>query len=114
MSFCLTTAYIGDKVYEKLTGKNAYDSIDRAAYEKLEQELARDIQYGEGINYPYKWNETAEYLPRLCAKYVPPQALAWLIQHHNDTWNPTSREVQQARKTAVKEKKRTHRGGDAR
>ena len=107
-------AYIGDRVYEKLTGKNAYDSIDRTAYEKLERELAKDIEYSEGINYPYKWNETAEYLPRLCAKYVPPQALAWLIQHHNDTWNPTSREVQQARKTAVKGKKRTHRGGEAR
>ena len=110
----LSLAYIGDKVYEKLTGKNAYDSIDRAAYEKLEQELARDIQYGEGIGYPYTWSETADYLPKLCGKYLTPEDLATLIQYHNDTWNPTSREVQQARKTAVKEKKRTHRGGDAR
>ncbi len=107
-------AYIGDKVYEKLTGKNAYDSIDRAEYEKLEQELARDIQYGEGINYPYRWSETIDYLPRLCEKYLMPEDIAILIQHHNDTWNPTSREVQQARETAPKSKKVKNRGGDAR
>lgn len=107
-------AYIGDKVYEKLTGKNAYDNIDRAAYEKLERELARDIEYGEGINYPYRWSETAAYLPRLCEKYLTPEDIAILIQHHNDTWNPTSREVQEARETAPKSKKVKHRGGDAR
>lgn len=107
-------AYIGDSVYEQLTGKNSYDRFDRSAHEKLKQELAQDIEYGEGINYPYKWSEAAEYLPRLCAKYVPPEALAWLIQNHDDTWNLTCQEVQQARKTAVKGKKKKHRGGDAR
>ena len=68
---------------------------------------------GEGINYPYTWSETAEYLPRLCGKYVPPQTLAWLIQHHDDTWNPICQEVWQARATAVKGRKK-NRGGDAR
>ncbi len=107
-------AYVGGIAYETLTGKDVYDTFSQPAYEKLKQELAQDIQYGEGIGYPYTWSETAEYLPRLCAKYVPPQALAWLIQHHDDTWNPTSREVQQARETAPKSKKVKHRGGDAR
>ena len=107
-------AYIGGIAYEKLTGKDVYDAFDRPTYEKLKRELALDIEYGEGINYPYKWSEAAEYLPRLCAKYVPPQALAWLIQNHDDTWNPTCQEVQQARKTAVKGKKRKSKGGDAR
>lgn len=107
-------AYIGDKVYEKLTGKNAYDSIDRAAYEKLEQELAKDIEYGEGINYPYKWSETAGYLPRLCEKYLTPEELGSLVRHHNDTWNLTSPDVQRARETASKGKKAKRRGGDAR
>ncbi len=107
-------AYIGGAAYEQLTGKSIYDVFDRPTYEKLQQELAQDIEYGEGINYPYKWSEAAEYLPRLCAKYVPPEALAWLIQHNDDTWNPTSQEVQQARATASKGKKKKHRGGDAR
>ena len=106
-------AYIGDRVYEKLTSKSAYDSIDRAAYKKLEGELVKDIEYGEGINYPYRWSETAAYLPRLCEKYLTPEDLAILIQHHNDTWNLTSPEVQRVRETATKGKKVKHRG-DAR
>lgn len=107
-------AYIGDSVYEKLTGRNAYDSFDRPAYERLKQELAQDIEYGEGIDYPYKWSETAAYLPRLCAKYMTPEELAIRVQYHDDTWNLTSPEVRQARETAVKGKKAKHRGGDAR
>ena len=107
-------AYIGDRVYEKLTGKNAYDSIDRAAYERLERELAKDIEYGEGIGYPYTWRETADYLPRLCEKYLTPENLAIMIQYHNDTWNLTSPEVQRARETASKGKKAKHWGGEAR
>lgn len=106
-------AYIGDKVYEKLTGKSAYDNIDRAAYKRLERELSRDIKYGKGINYPYKWSETADYLPRLCEKYLTPEDLAILVQYHDDTWNLTSPEVKRARETASKGKKK-HRGGDAR
>lgn len=106
--------YLGASVYEQLTGKNPYDSVDRTAYEALERELARDIEYGEGIGYPYTWSEAADYLPRLCEKYLTPEDLAILIQHHNDTWNPTSQEVQQARETAPKSKKVKHRGGDAR
>ena len=106
--------YLGASVYEQLTGKDPYSSFDRAAYEALEQDLARDIQYGEGIGYPYTWSETADYLPKLCGKYLTPEDLATLIQYHNDTWNPTSREVQQARETAPKSKKIRHRGGEAR
>lgn len=107
-------AYIGHRAYEKLTGKKAYDSFDRSAYEKRKQELAQDIEYGEGIDYPYKWSETAAYLPRLCAKYLTPERLAFLVQHHDDTWNLRSPEVRRARETAAKGKKGKHRGGDAR
>lgn len=106
-------AYIGNSAYEQLTGKDAYDSFDRSAYEAVRRELAQDIEYGEGINYPYKWNEAAEYLPRLCAKYVPRETLAFLVRYHNDTWNQTNPDVRQARATAVKGKKK-NRGGDAR
>lgn len=103
-------AYIGDNAYERMTGKNNYDCFDRPAYEKLKQELAQDIQYGEGIGYPYKWSETAAYLPRLCAKYLTPEDLAIMIRHHDDTWNLTSPEVRQARETASKGKKKKDRG----
>lgn len=107
-------AYIGEKVYEELTGKSAYDSFDRAAHEMVKQELAKDIEYGDGIDYPYRWSVTADYLPRLCEKYLTPEDLSILIECRNDTWNPTSPEVQQARQTASKGKKAKHQGGDAR
>lgn len=107
-------AYIGSSVYEKLTGRNAYDGFDQAAYEKVKQELAKDIEYGEGIGYPYKWSETADYLPRLCRKYMTPEGIVALVQHYDDTWNLTSPEIRQARETAIKGKKTKHQGGDAR
>jgi len=107
-------AYIGDSAYEKLTGKHTYNEIDQAAYEGLKRELAQDIVYGEGIGYPYKWSEATDYLPRLCEKYLTPEALAFLAQHHDDTWNLNSPDVKQARETAPKGKKAKHRGGDAR
>ena len=69
--------------------------------------------YGDGIGYPYTWSEAAAYLPKLCAKYMEPEELAWLIGQHNDTWNVTSREIQEARKTAQKSKK-VQKRGDAR
>lgn len=106
--------YLGAGVYEKLTGETPYDSADRTAYETLERELARDIEYSVGIDYPYKWSEAVDYLPRLCEKYLVPEDLAIMIQYHNDTWNPTSPEVQRARENAVKGKKAKRKGGDAR
>lgn len=107
-------ASVGSRVYEKLTGRNAYYDFDRPAYERLKLELAKDIEYGEGINYPYLWSETADYLPRLCAKYLTPEDLAILVQYHDDTWNLTSPDVKRARETASKGSKTKHRGGDAR
>jgi len=107
-------AYIGDSAYEKLTGKHTYNEIDQTAYEGLKRKLAKDIVYGEGINYPYKWSETAAYLPRLCAKYLTPEELASRVRRRDDTWNLTSPDVQQARETGPKGKKPKRRGGDAR
>lgn len=93
---------IGASAYEKLTGRNAYDSFDRTAYERLEQELAKDIEYGDGIGYPYKWKDIAAYLPRLCARYVPPQELEQRVRVNRDTWNPTNPDIKNARKTETK------------
>lgn len=107
-------SYVGDYVYEKLTGQNAYDRFDRDAYQALAEKLKKDIVYDEGIGYPYTWSETAAYLPKLCGKYMTPQGLAWLIENHNDTWNLTSPEIMKARATAPKSKKVKKNRGDAR
>ncbi len=107
-------SYLGDRVYEKLTGRSIYDSFDMPAYENLKLKLAEGIVYGEGIDYPYKWSETAAYLPRLCAKYFTPKDIAFRVQQKDDTWNLTSVDVRRARETASKGKKEKHRGGNAR
>jgi hypothetical protein len=44
---------------------------------------------------------------------MEPEELAWRIGQHNDTWNVTSLEIQEARKTAQKSKK-VQKRGDAR
>ena len=103
-------SYAGDHAYEKLTGRSAYDNFDRNSYEALKEELKKDIVYGEGIEYPYTWSETAVYLPKLCAKYLKPEELARMIEHFDDTWNITSPDIQAARKTAQKSKKVKNRG----
>ena len=101
---------MGDSAYEELTGRSTYQDFDPDQYHALKEELKKDIVYGEGIGYPYTWSETAAYLPKLCAKYMEPKELAWLIGQHNDTWNVTSPEIQEARKTAQKSKKVQNRG----
>lgn len=95
-------AYIGDSAYEKLTCRHTYDIIDRPAHEALKKELAKDIQYGDGIGYPYSWKGLADYLPRLCARYVQPEMLAERIRLETDIWNSTNLDVQTARKTEAK------------
>lgn len=62
--------YAGDSVLEELTGESAYDHTDKAAYEKIVEALKVDIDYGEGINYPYECEEIAEYFPRLYERYL--------------------------------------------
>ena len=106
--------YVGDLVYAKLTGRNSYSSFDRNAYQALVDELKKDVVYGEGIDYPYTWSETAAYLPRLCGKYMTPEELAGRIKYHNDTWNVTSPDIQEARATAQKSKKIKRDRGDSR
>lgn len=105
--------YLGDHVYEKLTGRSAYYDFDRSAHQTLLDDLKKDIVYGEGIGYPYTWSETAAYLPKLCAKYLEREELARMIEQRNDTWNTRSPDIQAARKTVQKSKKVKNRG-DAR
>lgn len=105
--------HMGGRAYEELTGRSTYQDFDPAQYHTLKKELEKDIAYGEGIGYPYTWSETAAYLPKLCAKYMDPDELAWLIEEHDDTWNETSPDIQEARRTAQKSKK-VQKRGDAR
>ena len=111
--YCETLCYAGSYAYEKLTGRDINQDFDPDISRALAEQIKPDIVYGEGIGYPYTWSETAAYLPKLCAKYMEPEELAWRIGQHNDTWNVTSLEIQEARKTAQKSKKVQNRG-DAR
>ena len=91
----------GCDAYEKLTGRSAYDNTDRAAFHDLTAELRREIVYGEGIGYPYEWKDVPSYLPRLCAKYLPADALAELVRD-GKMWNPDSRDIREAKESAPK------------
>ena len=96
--------YTGFSAYEKLTGRNAYDDTDQAAFQSLTEELGREIQYGDGIGYPYEWKDAAAYLPNLCAKYLSQEDMEKLVRSRQ-MWNPGSRDIREAKETASKSKK---------
>ncbi len=108
-------AHVGRAVYEKLTGRDAGWNSNAYELDVLKAELGRAIDYGEGISYPYVAEEVLEYLPRLCAKYLPSEA-----QRRNytraalriNTWNLENPAIKAARKIAKRGKKA--RGGDSR
>jgi len=106
--------YVGGCAYEKLTGYDIIARIDRDVYQALLEELKKDIVYGDGIDFPYTWSETAVYLPKLCANCMTPEELAWRIKYHDDAWNIASPEIQAARATAHKSKRIKKDRGDSR
>lgn len=89
--------YVGNTVLETLTGQSAYDSMDPAAYDALVAELRQDITYGEGIGYPYEWDELETYLPRLCAKYLEPGTVESMLETGSTIWYSGSPDIQKAR-----------------
>ena len=107
-------SYVGDYTYEKLTGRDSYNSFERKVYRALVAELKKDIVYGEGIDYPYTMRETVAYLPKLCAKCMTPEEVAHCVKGNVDTWNITSPDIQEARATAQKSKKIKKDRGDSR
>ena len=111
---CETFCYVGSYAYEELTGRDINQDFDPDISCALAEQIKPDIVYGDGIGYPYTWSETAAYLPRLCAKHMTPEELAWRINCHNDTWNITSPDIQEARATAEKSKKIRKDRGDSR
>lgn len=96
---CETLCYVGGYAYEALTGKDINEEFDADVSQTVSKEIEPDIEYGEGIGYPYTWSEAAAYIPKLCAKYMTPEELAQRIKLHNDPWNVGSPEVERARTT---------------
>ena len=74
--------HVGSKVLESLTGHDAY-CADPFAYDALVAELKQDIVYGEGIGYPYKWDEIAGAFPRLCGKYLTQEGWSSLLKRES-------------------------------
>lgn len=61
--------YVGMDAYEELTGEDGYKvPVDKEEIAKINQDLAIDISYGDGIE---QWHneDVAEYLPNLTAAY---------------------------------------------
>ena len=61
--------YVGNRAYKQLTGRSAYDDMDRAAFGKLQDELRKDIVYKDGIQYPREPRDLPDFLPHLCEKH---------------------------------------------
>ena len=80
----------------KLDGQYIETSDAAPAFTKLKSELEMDIVYGEGIGYPYEWEEMAGYLPRLCGKYLTGEELSLKIRTEV-LWNPDHPEIQALR-----------------
>lgn len=117
--FFETAGYVGSYAYEKLTGRNGYEDLDEnVLLPALLDELAKDIHYKEGIEYPRDWKALPAFIPRLCAKY-PYQ---YELQQEGCDWNCDLKEIRDllaaGRKFdsehGNKKKARHEKGGDAR
>lgn len=89
--------YAGNTVLETLTGQSAYDGTNPAARNALVAELRQDIVYGEGVGYPYEWDELETYFPRLCAKYLEPGTVKSMLEAGDTIWYSGSPDIQKAR-----------------
>ena len=84
---CLS--YVGEHAYKQLTGRSAYDEMEPDRMSKLRDELAKDIVYKDGIEYPREPKDLPRFLPRLCEKYGGPER----FQMAASTWNFDLHEV---------------------
>lgn len=89
--------YTGNETMKYLTGKDIYENTDPDAYKALTAALKKDIVYGEGVNYPYEWDEVEEYLPRLCEKYLEPGAVEFHLKSQHTMWFSDCPDIQKAR-----------------
>lgn len=106
-------SYVGHYALKALTGQSPYDNMNPADCDRLEAELGKEIVYGEGISYPYELNELEVYFPRLCAKCMDPEELAFCAAAQDTVWNGNAPDIQKAReggpplKNAAQEHKMT-------
>ena len=89
--------YTGNETMKYLTGKDIYENMDLDAYKALVVELKKGITYGDGIDYPYEWDEIEEYLPRLCEKYLEPGAVEFHLKSQHTMWFSDCPDIQKAR-----------------
>ena len=89
--------YTGNETMKYLTGKDIYENTDPDAYKALVAELKKGITYGEGVDYPYEWDEVEEYLPRLCEKYLEPGAVEFHLKSQHTMWFSDCPDIQKAR-----------------
>lgn len=97
-------SYAASEVVRTLTGSDAYDGMDPDGFDALVLELEKGIQYGEGINYPYEWDELETYFPRLCEKYLEPGTARFKLDHGETIWFLGSEEIQKARESGPPER----------
>lgn len=88
-------SYVASKVLNTLTGRGAYVAL--ADFDALVLELAKGIQYGEGIGYPYEWDELEQYFPRLCEKYLEPGTVEFMLDHGEPIWFLDNEDIKEAR-----------------
>lgn len=91
-------SYVGDRALTILTGKSAYDGITPKEYTKIKEELQQDITFGEGLWYPYEWDEIEIRFPCLCAKYLDPGTVEFKLKNNQTMWlsnNPNIRKARQ-------------------
>ena len=88
-------SYVASKVLNTLTGRGAYVAL--ADFDALVLELSKGIQYGEGIDYPYEWDELERHFPRLCGKYLEPGTVEFMLDHGETIWFPDNKDIKEAR-----------------
>lgn len=110
-------SYVGDCAYEQLTGRSAYDDMDKAVFAKLTDELKDGIVYKDGIQYPREPRDLPKFLPRLCDKYgglecFKVQASRWNFDLHEI--RKLLDEGKKHDKQTAKKEKQYEKGGGAR
>ena len=90
-------SYVASEVLNTLTGGDAYDSMDPDGFDALVLELAKGIQYGKGIDYPYEWDELEQHFPRLCEKYLEPGTVEFMLDRGETIWFPDNEDIKEAR-----------------
>ena len=102
--------YMGKSAYQKLTGQPIHRIFNPAEARELKVELARDIVYGEGVNYPYNHEDIPLYLPRLCARYLTREEIRRFSALPFCNWNLSDPAIRMARKGPKSQKITKNRG----